>query len=374
MKKLLIQRPTSCAFVNDGKYLAVTTLNSDDICLYDVHAVQRVVTNEFTPKVPQRRLEGHMDKALCIVDDGQRYLASGGKDKAICVWSRDDYTLIRKLLKHKANVTCLCFSPDKKHLASASYDGTVCVWNMANNFLLLDQFSHHQRGVTCLQYSPNGKFLATGSNDTRVYIYDVLNNYVKIHELTDSNGFIKMLSFSNNSEYLAVSNNATTTRDNNAKIYKTRNEFQLMQEIAADGNCLVAKFSNRFLNLTTVSSQCAMSHWILNEDDQEQFVRKQEPKVIAGFNNLCTISLNDTSFAAVSLNGVLFWQLKFKTDSFMKTIYFLLSFGIAPYIVLDIMNFVAAHETKIDINTEQKWFHYQKVKLIGRLQDRIARR
>ncbi len=90
----------------------------------------------------ERTLNGHVVKngdcaieALCFNPQDNTQLASGSDDKTVRVW---DITSERcKVLQATAEVNCIAFHPDGKHLAAACYSSTndnsgkVRIWNLA---------------------------------------------------------------------------------------------------------------------------------------------------------------------------------------------------------------------------------------------------
>ena len=76
---------------------------------------------------------GHSDfiKSITFSPDG-KYIASGGADNTIKLWSVDTGQQIKSLEGHTSNIQSIAISPDGKFLASGSADSdnTIRLWNL----------------------------------------------------------------------------------------------------------------------------------------------------------------------------------------------------------------------------------------------------
>jgi WD40 repeat protein len=95
---------------------------------------------------------------------------------------------------HSQMVTCVCFSPDGKHLASGSHDNTVKLWDAATGLEVVP-LQGHTRDVSCVCFSPDSKLLATGSRDRTVKLWDVASGK-EIRFFKDTPGEIRSVCFS----------------------------------------------------------------------------------------------------------------------------------------------------------------------------------
>ncbi|XXH03857.1 hypothetical protein Hte_010263 [Hypoxylon texense] len=113
-----------CAAISpNGQYVAS---GSDDctVRLCDISASVDDVT-----------LDHHTDY-VCSVAFSDKYLASGGDDKLICIWDlatmwdNVNKNKPKRILNlHKGFVRDLVFKPDGKHLVSSAKDGKIRLWN-----------------------------------------------------------------------------------------------------------------------------------------------------------------------------------------------------------------------------------------------------
>jgi len=75
---------------------------------------------------------------------------------------------------HRAEVTCLCPSPQENTFAVGYADGSVRLWNRAL-VSVIATFNGHQKSVTALAFDAQGARLASGSQDTDIIVWDVMS-------------------------------------------------------------------------------------------------------------------------------------------------------------------------------------------------------
>lgn len=170
-------RGVSLAFTPDGRILAVTSIDREDIELWDMRT-----------RTPQTTLQGHRFGVgdVAFSPDGT-LLASGSAERhytpdkttwegELFLWDVAAGKLKSKLDGVNGMVSCLAFSPDGKIIAVAGWqlekEGNVTLWETATGKLLAT-IPAHRDWVRCLAFSPDGKTLATGSKDSTVKLWDV---------------------------------------------------------------------------------------------------------------------------------------------------------------------------------------------------------
>ena len=107
--------------------------------------------------------------------DPQCRLAAAGALEHIAVWNLKQGLLVQKWgdahgdaaagQKAPAPVTCLCASPDGRHIATGYEDGSVKVWDRDTATLVLT-LNGHRSAVTALHYNAGGTLLVSGARDT----------------------------------------------------------------------------------------------------------------------------------------------------------------------------------------------------------------
>ncbi|KAJ3055905.1 hypothetical protein HK097_008804 [Rhizophlyctis rosea] len=74
---------------------------------------------------------------------------------------------------NKAEVTCICRSPNGDQFAVGYSDGSIRLWSLETG-LTSTTFNGHRSSITALSYDPTGSRLASGSKDTEIIIWDII--------------------------------------------------------------------------------------------------------------------------------------------------------------------------------------------------------
>ncbi|KAL0244484.1 hypothetical protein GEMRC1_008568 [Eukaryota sp. GEM-RC1] len=120
-----------------------------------------------------QELVAHTDDTNCL-NVGRKsglVFASGGKDKAVNVWTigKPDLTLS---LKHNAPVTSISFDPEEQVIAAGSDSGAIKLFDLAHESIS-KTFVGHRTSTTCLDFHPYGHVMVSGSRDTNIKIWDI---------------------------------------------------------------------------------------------------------------------------------------------------------------------------------------------------------
>lgn len=115
---------------------------------------------------------GHTGEVWCVAvsPDGQ-LLATGGKDRTVCLWSTQSGALLQTLKAHRGVVTAVAFSGDGELLVSGGCDGAVIAWRVETGEAVAryDEASE----VRCLAFSPQERLLAYGCKGGQVKFWRI---------------------------------------------------------------------------------------------------------------------------------------------------------------------------------------------------------
>ncbi|KAI8984324.1 WD40-repeat-containing domain protein [Mycotypha africana] len=112
-----------------------------------------------------KNFDGHTDHILCLaISNDGKYLASGGKDKCINIWSVTEDKHIAKFTQHRDAVSGLAFRKTSNQLYSASHDRTIKLWNIDEKAYIETLFGHQDQ-ITGIDTLVRERCLSVGGRD-----------------------------------------------------------------------------------------------------------------------------------------------------------------------------------------------------------------
>ncbi len=223
-------------YLSDGSQLASGSKDKT-VCLWDPQSEQ-----------PSQVLKEHWDEVRCLVyspDGSQLASGSGSQDKTVLLWDLRIKQLSQVLTGHTNQVNCLVYSPDGSQLASGSDDKTVRLWDLKADRLWLGGqpskvLTGHTNQINCLVYSPDGSQLASGSDDKTVRLWDPWGEKPP-QVLTGHTDQVNCLVYSPDGSQLASAGSGYGNQDHTVRLWDLQGEQppKVLEGHTNQINCLV---------------------------------------------------------------------------------------------------------------------------------------
>ncbi|KAG0179415.1 hypothetical protein DFQ29_002136 [Apophysomyces sp. BC1021] len=122
---------------------------------------------------------GHTDHILSLaISSDNQYLASGGRDKLINIWSVKDNAHVVAFTQHKDAISAsipthsLAFRKGSNQLYSASYDRTIKLWNVDERAYVETLFGHQDQ-ITGIDTLGRERCVSTGGRDKSARLWKI---------------------------------------------------------------------------------------------------------------------------------------------------------------------------------------------------------
>ncbi|KAI6179272.1 U3 small nucleolar RNA interacting protein 2 [Aphelenchoides besseyi] len=110
-------------------------------------------------------------RAVAISGD-DRYLASGGDDKIVRIWSLETLNHVKNFAGHRAPITSLVFRQDSNDLYSGSMDKSIRSWNLDQMGFVEIMFGHSEP-ISQLDMLSKQRLLSGGSSDRTLHVFKI---------------------------------------------------------------------------------------------------------------------------------------------------------------------------------------------------------
>ncbi|KAI8089593.1 WD40-repeat-containing domain protein [Halteromyces radiatus] len=169
-------------------------------------------------------LTGHTKKVTAVKFRGQQVeddvAISASADKHVRIWvagGDKGYQLGHNINAHAGEVTSLSVHPSSDYFVSAGLDSKWSFYDFESGKAIMETVDQdNQSGYSSIQFHPDGMLLGAGTTDGVVRIWDVKSQSVAAN-FADHTGGIQALAFSENGYILA-----TTSGDNLIKLWDLR--------------------------------------------------------------------------------------------------------------------------------------------------------
>ncbi len=155
--------PHVLKFSRDGKRLLAAGGRGADVgkaVLFDVTSGKRIT-----------EIGDETDSVLAAdISPNQKWVALGGPNKLVKIFSTETGELKHKIKKHTDWVTSIEFSPNGEMLASGDRNGGVYVWEPETGSILFT-LGDHKEMITDMSWRADSQMLATASEDGRVILW-----------------------------------------------------------------------------------------------------------------------------------------------------------------------------------------------------------
>ncbi|KAJ1990759.1 pre-rRNA processing protein [Coemansia spiralis] len=293
---------------------------------------------------------GHCDHILAIAmsSDG-KYVATGGRDRRIHIWSVQNDVHLGVFHQHKDAVTGLVFRRGYNHLYSCSADRMVKLWNI-DDMGYMDTLFGHQDGAVAIDALQREQAVTIGGRDRTLRLWKIADESQLVFRggtATDQRKLTKMLKDDDKTGKDSESNEKTPATD--ASLLRKQNpdakadieqHRDLARRLARDEvelreQCLDAVAMIDEETFVTGSDSGALSLWSIHKKkpvfvhhvshgvhqdnteaekisggDEETAVGQKNPVRPRWITALAAVPFTDLLFSASSDGFIRMWQLR----------------------------------------------------------------
>lgn len=159
---------TSVAFSDDVRH-AIVGEEDGFVNVWDLGGLSRA---------PKLRFKAHDDPVDAVAaSEDFKLIAAGSCEGALSLFRASDGELLARFVGHRGQITAVTFWHNK-FMASTSLDRSVRVWDLESGTEVA-LLVRHRAKVRSLQFSPNGRFLVSAGADGEAIVWDIEEKKVK---------------------------------------------------------------------------------------------------------------------------------------------------------------------------------------------------
>uniref|UniRef100_A0A7S0Q3Z6 Small-subunit processome Utp12 domain-containing protein n=1 Tax=Coccolithus braarudii TaxID=221442 RepID=A0A7S0Q3Z6_9EUKA len=196
---------------------------------------------------------------VCVDPSGEVVVAGSRDTLLIYVWNLQTAQLLEALSGHEAPVSCLAFGVGAggvgSFLASGSWDKTVRVWDFVSSNAAIDVLQHGA-DVLDVAFRPDGEMLAAATLDGQIALWDAR----EAQQVGSIDGRADVLGGRSSLSKVSAKNAA------GGKCFRS-------VCYSADGSCLIAGGSSKFVCLYDVSERMLLRKFVLSHNGALDGVR-----------------------------------------------------------------------------------------------------
>ncbi|KAJ2744311.1 pre-rRNA processing protein [Coemansia sp. BCRC 34301] len=180
---------------------------------------------------------GHCDHILSIaISSDSKYVATGGRDRRIHIWSVDEDRHLIAFHQHKDSVTGLVFRRGINHLYSCSADRMVKLWNV-DELAYMDTLFGHQDIIVSIDALQREQAVTTGSRDKTLRLWKIADEAQLVFRggsTTDQSRITKVLSEGKQDAIEAAAEVRSIIEQNPSTAQRTTEYRDLLRSLAAE--------------------------------------------------------------------------------------------------------------------------------------------
>lgn len=174
--------PLTCVCIDSRNEHAFTGSKDGSIikwCLETRKILHKImpIKRKLAESNEQLRMRHHTNRINCLaISSDSKFLASGGGDPSIRIWSPTDMTWLHTFTLHRQEITALAFRRDHHTLYSGSADRAVMIWTLEDddNRSFVEALYGHESPITSMDALYKERALTSGGRDQSLRIWKIV--------------------------------------------------------------------------------------------------------------------------------------------------------------------------------------------------------